>query len=439
MSPPAQKAVPVPVRTNAPTFVSCAAQANAPAKTPALTNPLNVSQPNGREDVDSHPDCHAAPSPTQPTLRQAVSLTASSGVVSTSHAITTSEKHTTPSPTANPACVSGAPSSAAATTTFHTKNRVPAVIVASYSPSNLNPMSDHVAHAAPAHAKLNLALAVGPPDEQTGYHPIASLFTAIDLHDTVSVRALHDDAAPSQYAIAWDDGADTEWPSADDLAVKAHRAIEAEIGRPIPIELSVAKRIPAGGGLGGGSSDAATTLRLLDQTLGLHMDDTTLHRIAHKLGSDIPFFLDTDRTPAEPPRPAIVTGFGEHVQRIEPEWLRSGVGFVLVCPPFGCPTASVYRAFDDGPINPDLRHAQIESIAAATVIDPDQLFNDLAAPAAAIEPRIADLLDTLKRSTRARFHVSGSGSTLFAIGDDALRDSAASAVPDCRTLLARPI
>ena len=118
-------------------------------------------------------------------------------------------------------------------------------------------MSDHVAHAAPAHAKLNLALAVGQPDEQTGYHPIASLFTAIDLHDTVSVRALHDDAAPSQYAIAWDDGADTEWPSADDLAVKAHRAIERLIRRPIPIQLTVTKRIPAGGGLGGGSSDAA--------------------------------------------------------------------------------------------------------------------------------------------------------------------------------------
>jgi 4-diphosphocytidyl-2-C-methyl-D-erythritol kinase len=302
----------------------------------------------------------------------------------------------------------------------------------------------------PAHAKLNLALAVGPPQPPRGYHPICSWFVPVELHDTVTIAPV-EPGAPSRHVIDWAPDAPRpspiDWPVEKDLAVRAHRLLEAEAGRTLAVEMRVSKRIPVGGGLGGGSSDAAAALVGLVRLFGLAIAPTRLRELSTKLGSDVAFFIDEhsggDRTPA---RPAIVTGFGEHIRRIE----RVAAAVLLIFPPFGCPTGPVYAGFDRQP-HPPIDPARVESLLAAAARDgrvpADELFNDLLAPARAVEPRLPGLMDGLDAVARrhgARVHMTGSGSTLFAIlpaATDAVRLAAdlTAAAPDSAVIATRLI
>lgn len=268
-----------------------------------------------------------------------------------------------------------------------------------------------------AHAKINLSLAVGPVDAATGpagaggMHPISSWMSAIELADEVELAALAL-GEPSRHRVVWAPDAPRrspiDWPIDKDLAVRAHRLLEAKVGRTLPVDMVVRKRTPVGGGLGGGSSDGAAALCGLNELFGLGLSTDQLAAISKALGSDVAFFID-DRAPA---RPAVVGGFGDRIERVAPVPAR----VMLVVPPFGTPTGPVYRAYDASPV--PLRDGDVRSIrerAAATGrIDPTVLFNDLAAPACAVEPRLARLLTTL-RSAGVSAHVSGSGSTLFVI------------------------
>lgn len=277
-----------------------------------------------------------------------------------------------------------------------------------------------------AHAKLNLALAVGPPRPPKGYHPIASCFVAIELHDTLTLQRLPD-GSPSRFDIRWASDAPKptpiDWPIEKDLAACAHAILEKQVGRTLPIALTLDKRTPVGGGLGGGSSDAAYTLMGLNQLFDLGLVQSDIVALSAPLGSDIAYFLDMpatlppDRVRAaaftpRAPRPALVTGFGETIKR------SSGGNpqpVLLLIPPFGCPTGPVYQAFDrlnPKPIDEDrlmLLHAG--SVGAGTGV----LFNDLAAPACMVQPRLGVILSTLSSLAPLQFHITGSGSTLFTI------------------------
>ena len=116
-------------------------------------------------------------------------------------------------------------------------------------------------------AKLNLALAVGRPDGR-GMHPICSWMVTISLCDLMVITRLPRDRL-SRYAIGWHADAprpgEIDWPTASDLAVRAHLALERHVKRSLPVQLKLDKRIPVGGGLGGGSSDAAATLRVVNE------------------------------------------------------------------------------------------------------------------------------------------------------------------------------
>lgn len=280
-----------------------------------------------------------------------------------------------------------------------------------------------------AHAKVNLALAVGPPvpggRPHAGYHPVASWMHAVDLGDSVEIGR----AAATTYDLAWDDGRPVEWAPGQDLGVRAHRAMEALAGRALPVSLRVRKRVPAGGGLGGGSGDAAAVLLAVRDLFALNVTDDALGACAHALGTDIPFFVDPDAWRAgEPPRPALVTGLGDRVERIG----RTSGGLTLVCPPFPCPTGAVYRAFDTAPTG-TCDEARVRRVAGAP-LDPGALFNDLCAPAERVEPRLAALRRWLAEALRAPVHVSGSGSTLFV---DADPGRVASLAPGCRVVRVR--
>lgn len=272
----------------------------------------------------------------------------------------------------------------------------------------------------PCHAKVNLALAVGPPippgSPQSGYHPICSWMACIDLADTLEIIRC-DDA--STYDIAWQDGRPVDWPIERDLAVRAHRALERRVGRTLPAHVRLRKRIPAGGGLGGGSADAAGVLLGFDELFELGLGGAELRGIAAALGSDIAFFID-DATPA---RPAIVSGLGDQIDRLD----RLSMELVLICPGFPCPTPEVYRAFDAlhaGTLDQKL----VRTIATTGSLA--RLFNQLAPAAERVEPRLALLRARIAEHAGAMPHVSGSGSTLFLVGGRELAQSLQRAFPD---------
>lgn len=278
----------------------------------------------------------------------------------------------------------------------------------------------------PAPAKVNLALSVGDaeppqrdgaPNPRAGWHPLASWMVCIDLADTVTVRP-----GPGPHRVVW--AADAvrpttiDWPIEKDLAVRALRALEQEVGRPLACSLTVEKRIPVGGGLGGGSSDAGALLLAAREAFGLPLTDAQLGAVGARVGSDVAFFTDGAR------RPGVVTGFGETVERTP-----AVPGTVtLVLPPFGCSTPAVYRAFDalDRPMSMVMRpeHDRVRMLAAGP-LDARLWFNDLEPAAEAVEPGLAAVRRAAGAATGARAMVTGSGSTVIVDGDHASKLRAA--------------
>ncbi|MBL8765022.1 MAG: hypothetical protein JNM07_12205 [Phycisphaerae bacterium] len=274
-----------------------------------------------------------------------------------------------------------------------------------------------------AHAKVNLALSVGPPDGR-GYHPIASWMVPLDLHDALRIERLPDGCAPvleRAWAADAPKPAPFDWDAESDLTLRALRRLESHIGRALPARLVLCKRTPVGGGLGGGSSDAAAALVGLNALFQLGLGAPELRALAFALGSDIPFFidkLDPRGGPArEPCRPALVAGLGDAITRLAPP-TGSGAPLLLLLPPFGCPTGAVYKAYDRlGPRALDAeRIARLaERARAEGSIDSGSLFNDLAAPAETVAPELPDLRRRAAAVLGVPVLVTGSGSTLFAL------------------------
>lgn len=265
-----------------------------------------------------------------------------------------------------------------------------------------------------AHAKVNLALAVGPPvasGDKKGWHPIASWMAPVSLADTLTLTRLPDDSL-SRYAVRWHDDAPRkspiDWSITRDLAVRAHLALEHHAARPLPVQMRLDKRTPTGGGLGGGSSDAAAMLRAASRMFAI---DADLPALSRPLGSDVAFFLGANDTPP----PALVEGFGDRIERTP----KINGSLVLLFPDFGCPTPDVYRAFDviDADNTFESRAAAVRELANGADLNAE-LFNDLAPPAELVAPNLRDLRAAVESSTALPAHVTGSGSTLFLIASD---------------------
>jgi 4-diphosphocytidyl-2-C-methyl-D-erythritol kinase len=264
-----------------------------------------------------------------------------------------------------------------------------------------------------AYAKVNLALAVAPPipaaRPNAGYHPIASWMHSIDLYDDVAVRRLRGIGDPSRFGVEWAADAPRrspiDWSAEKDLSFRAHAAVERAAGRTLPVELIVTKRIPVGGGLGGGSSDAAATLVLIDELFGLGLGQARLREIGLGLGSDVGFFVDPPHSPA---RPAFVSGLGDRVERVP----AARGSLLLVVPPLGCETRAVYRAYDGAPAA-SFRADEVRAMAHAAALNASPLFNDLSGAAERVEPRLGELRRRAERASGHPVRMSGSGSTLF--------------------------
>lgn len=267
-----------------------------------------------------------------------------------------------------------------------------------------------------APAKLNLALSVGPPGVDR-MHPIASWMVTVDLHDDLHLTRLPE-ASLSRYAILWHADAkrrsDIDWSITKDLAVRAHLALQEHVGRSLPVQLKMEKRIPVGGGLGGGSSDAAAMLHGLNELFALGLSVDELAGIAGGLGSDVAFLVHGGS--------AVVEGLGERVERHD---APPDLHVVLAFPSVPCPTGAVYGAFDRAiPANGvRVDPARVRSLVRPRIA-PDACFNDLASPALAVAPTLRDDLDELSALAERPAHVSGSGSTLFVVCDDPLHAAA---------------
>ncbi|MDA0933807.1 MAG: 4-(cytidine 5'-diphospho)-2-C-methyl-D-erythritol kinase [Planctomycetota bacterium] len=255
-----------------------------------------------------------------------------------------------------------------------------------------------------APAKVNLGLRVlgRRPD---GYHELRTVFHAIDLCDDLDVTWQDEAAGPS---LSIQETGATGLPVAageENLVVRAARAIEDEVGLPLRARFTLRKRIPAGAGLGGGSSDAAAALRLGNRLLGDPLDDRVLLRLAVRLGADVPFFLLGDTCAG--------AGIGEELEPVEP---APRLSFVLVLPPFGTSTAAVFKTLSAALIDPSAVDSfrSIESARTAVWAAENPHDNDLEAAAMVCTPGLRPLRDALVEAGVSGVRMSGSGSTLFA-------------------------
>jgi len=257
---------------------------------------------------------------------------------------------------------------------------------------------DHAALAW-APAKVNLFLEVtGHRDD--GYHELETLMLAVDLYDMLELSRIDEPAI----------GLNCNDPSLGNdtnLVVKAAAALHARYSPEWGAVVRLTKKIPLQAGLGGGSSDAATTLLALNDLWEIHAPREELSEVAASIGSDVAFFL-------QPPA-AWCTGRGETV---EPAPLGQELDLVIVKPPHGCTTAAVYEnlSLPDSPRSADAMRKAVHRGNASEI--GRALHNRLEAPALKIQPEIADVLRALQAEKPAGVRMTGSGSACFAVCRD---------------------
>jgi 4-diphosphocytidyl-2-C-methyl-D-erythritol kinase len=241
-------------------------------------------------------------------------------------------------------------------------------------------------------AKLNLFLhIVGRRSD--GYHLLQSVFQLIDWCDTVTLKLI------PQNAVRRIDPIPGIAPE-QDLVVRAANLLKDFCHIQTGVEISLQKNIPMGAGLGGGSSDAATTLIGLNALWDLKLDKQTLSILGLKLGADVPFFIFGKN--------AFVEGIGEQIQEIALETKD----FLVIFPNQGIATASI---FQDPELTRDHAPITIDGFLASPQL---KQSNDCQAVAVRICPEVKQALDWISQAVPgSEPRMSGSGSSVFAVLD----------------------
>jgi len=265
-----------------------------------------------------------------------------------------------------------------------------------------------------APAKINLTLAVGAagPD---GYHPLATIYQAVDLCD--EVRASARDGTDIDVTVTYDGRSPMETAQIpvgpDNLAVRAAALLRERAGIDDGVSLSIRKVIPVSGGMAGGSADAAAALLACDFVWDLATPKQWLMQLAAELGSDVPFCLVGGT--------AMGTGRGDQVS---PVLARGRYHWVLALAPSGMSTPAVYAEFDrlssgftppDPQVPPALMAALRAGDAAALGA---ALSNDLQDAALSLRPELADTLAVGEECGALGGIVSGSGPTVALLAGD---------------------
>lgn len=247
---------------------------------------------------------------------------------------------------------------------------------------------DRTLNNCPAPAKLNLFLHI-TGRRADGYHLLQSVFQLIDKGDVLHFAVRDDDVIHRSTELAG-------VPAESDLVVRAARLLQTEAkkqGKLVGAEIAVEKNLPMGGGLGGGSSDAATTLLALNHLWQTGLNRAELMALSLQLGADVPFFLFGKNAFAE--------GIGEALEAVKtPEcW------FIVIEPGVSVPTQQIFSSTE---LTRDTKPVKISDFSGAK-----ESFgkNDLQVVAANLFPPIADAIKWLQQYGDAR--MTGSGACVF--------------------------
>jgi 4-diphosphocytidyl-2-C-methyl-D-erythritol kinase len=242
-----------------------------------------------------------------------------------------------------------------------------------------------------APAKVNLQLRI-LGRRADGFHEIETIIVPVSLSDEISVEIFPGDTI----TLTCDDPALSVDRS--NLAAVAADEFQKETGLRFAATIHLRKRIPIAGGLGGGSSDAAAVLSTLDQLLETKLGTENLQKIAAKIGSDVPFFVNS--------RPATCRGRGEIIEPLE---VPESLNLLLIKPPFGVETAWAYRAWAAA-------HPAPDGLEAEQDLGWIKIFNALERPVFEKFILLPAMKHWLLRQPEVRAAgMSGSGSTFFAL------------------------
>ena len=251
-----------------------------------------------------------------------------------------------------------------------------------------------------APGKVNLCLFVGRP-RADGYHPLVSLVQPVSLADELELEP----------ARGGEDEVVCPGVEGENLAAGALAGFRARIGWDgPPVRIAIAKHVPVAAGMGGGSADAAATLRLAAAAAGHDPGSRELHALALELGADVPSQLAPER--------CLMTGIGEAVRMLgDPE----PTGLLIVPSAHTLATPAVYAEFDRLALGRD--HDELDRLSGqvpgaardGSLLAERLLHNDLEAPARSLCPPIGDALADVRASGAVRAMVSGSGPTVFGV------------------------
>jgi 4-diphosphocytidyl-2-C-methyl-D-erythritol kinase len=248
----------------------------------------------------------------------------------------------------------------------------------------------------PAYAKINLTLAV-LSRRADGYHNLSSVMQAISLHDTLRLT-------PNRSGRLRVSADSPELNTPANLALRAALALRETVGdEALGVEIELLKAIPSPGGLGGGSSDAASVLLALDALWETRLPHEQLAQVTATLGSDVPYFLSGGT--------ALIEGRGERVTPLPDAQL---LWLVLARPPVAVSTAAVYRALTpEECTTDDDTNAVVQAIQQGQPLPLNRLSNSLESPVMDDHPQIAATRDALLACGAPLVRMSGSGPTLY--------------------------
>lgn len=247
--------------------------------------------------------------------------------------------------------------------------------------------------------KINLGLQIlsQRPD---GYHDIASIMVPVDtMHDTLDIEPLTDPAAETRFELV---GATLDCTDDKNTCLRAYRLLRDSYPDQVgPVQIRLTKGIPHGAGLGGGSSDAAFTLRMLNELFQLHLDDETLCRLAVKIGADCPFFIHN--------RPAYITGIGDKIEPIDLDLAQLGLRIAVVKPEVSVSTREAYAGTTPHAATVDLREAVRQPVEGWR----NTIVNDFEESILTQHPTIAECKAAFYRRGAVYASMSGSGSAVY--------------------------
>lgn len=260
--------------------------------------------------------------------------------------------------------------------------------------------------------KINLGLHVTHKRED-GYHDLETIFLPVPLCDTLTIREheLNESFEEGDCGVSFcTNGRPIDGDANDNLVVKAFRLLKEnysnKIGSPC---FTLTKNIPMGAGLGGGSSDAAFALKMLNTRYNLNISDDTLKLLAAKLGADCPFFIDNV--------PSYATGIGDKLSPLGFNPLE-GYTLIMVKPHEAVSTAEAYRGITPRDRRQTNNEIHLPTAAKRPITEWKELIvNDFEETVFRSHPRLAQLKEAFYNSGALYAAMSGSGATVYGIFD----------------------